>query len=357
MPWATPSLGTVRRLVRDAVAAALPGADAAIPNSVLRVLSDAKAGVAHLVLLYIDWLAKQFLPDTAEKEWLDRHAAIWLGGRLAATYANGTVNVTGVNGTILPAYTRLSGPLGVEYETIEEITIGASATPVGLRALTAGAVGNQLAGASLALTEALVGVDGSATVVTLTGGVDSESDDSLRDRVLARIRRPPMGGDADDYIAWAREVAGVTRAWSAPNEMGIGTVTVRFMMDELRQTAVATTDGFPLAADVDAVRFHLDQMRPVCVKDFFVAAPTPQAVNFTISGLVTDTAAVRAAIEASVKAMLKDRAKPGQTIYRGWIDEAVSSAVGEDHHELVFSTTAMADAGKLAVLGTITYLP
>ena len=33
-------------------------------------------------------------------------------------------------------------------------------------------------------------------------------------RILERIRRPPHGGDSDDYVAWAK-VPGVTRAWCA----------------------------------------------------------------------------------------------------------------------------------------------
>ena len=82
-------------------------------------------------------------------------------------------------------------------------------------------------------------------MVELDGGVDTENDDDLRARILFRIHQPPMGGDADDYVAWALSVPGVTRAWAA-TEMGIGTVTVRFMMDELR----ADQDGFPNGDDI-----------------------------------------------------------------------------------------------------------
>ena len=35
----------------------------------LRVLSDNQGALCHLVLQYIDWLALQLLPDTAETEW------------------------------------------------------------------------------------------------------------------------------------------------------------------------------------------------------------------------------------------------------------------------------------------------
>jgi uncharacterized phage protein gp47/JayE len=135
MPWKTPTLKDVRRLTRDYVTSQL-GARSLIPNSVLRIMSDAKAGLAHLVLLYIDWLSKQLLPDTAETEWLDRHGQIWLTnadgskGRKAATYASGTVSLTGAQGIIVPMATGLTSAAGVSYETTEEITIGSGPTPV-----------------------------------------------------------------------------------------------------------------------------------------------------------------------------------------------------------------------------------
>ena len=54
MPWKTPTLREVRGLVRDSVRASLPGADANVPNSVLRVLSDNQGALCHLTLQYID---------------------------------------------------------------------------------------------------------------------------------------------------------------------------------------------------------------------------------------------------------------------------------------------------------------
>ncbi len=124
------------------------------------------------------------------------------------------------------------------------MTLGVGVNTIALRALDAGAVGNLAAGTALSMAVAVVGVSGAAgvAVVTMTGGADEESDDELRVRVLARIRQPPMGGCAYDYVAWALQVAGVTRAWCSPKEMGPGTVTVRIMCDDLR----ASNGGFPL---------------------------------------------------------------------------------------------------------------
>ena len=103
-----------------------------MPNSVLRVLSDAQGGLCHLTLQYIDWLALQLLPDTAETEWLDRHGQIWLVnsdgtiGRKQATFASGIVTFTGLDGSVVPIGTQLQGGQGSVsgYETTAEITIG-----------------------------------------------------------------------------------------------------------------------------------------------------------------------------------------------------------------------------------------
>src|SRR5262245_47045047 len=107
MPWATPTLRDVRGFVRDYIRGSLPGADATIPNSVLRVMSDVQGALCHLTLQYIDWLALQLLPDTAEREWLDRHGDIWLvnsdgtTGRKLATLAQGTATFTGLQGGVV----------------------------------------------------------------------------------------------------------------------------------------------------------------------------------------------------------------------------------------------------------------
>jgi uncharacterized phage protein gp47/JayE len=238
----------LRSLVRDSVNASLPGADASVPNSVLRVMSDNQGALCHLTLQYIDWLALQLLPDTAETEWLDRHGQIWLvnadgsTGRKLATLASGTASFQGlVDGTVVPAGTQLQSgmnmPVGsnspnnvVTFETLADITTSAGAPVTGnIRALDRGSFGNLDAGTSLSISPSIPDVSTSATVVNLTGGTDTETDDELRARILRRIQLPPMGGDADDYVAWAMAVPGVTRAWSS-TEMGIGTVSVRFMI-------------------------------------------------------------------------------------------------------------------------------
>jgi uncharacterized phage protein gp47/JayE len=254
---------------------------------------------------------------------------------------------------------------GIVFQTTADVTLGSGATVAPVVALTAGAAGNLAAGAGFGITTAVAGLDGTATVVAISGGADAENDDDLRARVLFRIQQPPMGGDADDYVRWALEVPGVRRAWCSPNEMGIGTVTVRFMMDDLRATSDPTTSGFPTSDDIAAVQAHLDGKRPVAVKDFFVVAPVPEPVSFTIANLSPDSSATRAAIAANVAKMLAQRAapayalngvgQPAQTIFAAWVSEAVLQSSGVVSFDLTMSDHVMPNSGAMAVPGTITY--
>lgn len=366
MAFQIPSLKDLRKQVRDTVSAKLD-TGATIANSVLRVICDAMAGLAYLVMLYIKWLSRQFLPDTAEGEWLDRHGNIWLGGRKPSTFSSGTISATGTFGTVVAQGAELnigtaSSP--VVLQTTAQATIGSGPTPIPVMSLTPGAIGNFDIGTTANWSIAQSGLNGTATVVTLTGGADEESDDDLRSRVLFRIQQPPMGGDADDYVRWALEVPGVTRAWCSPLEMGIGTVTVRFMCDQLRATSNPMTSGFPLAQDIAAVQAHLDAKRPVAVKDIFVSAPIPEPISFTISNLDSDDESTWANITASVRAMLADKAAPAyavngvaqqaQSIFSAWVSNAILGAAGVSSFDLAMSDHPMPSAGYMAVLGTIT---
>ena len=354
MPWTTPTLRVVRETIRGEITTSL-GRASFVGNSVLRVMADAMAAMAHLTLRYLDWLALQLLPDTAETEWLDRHGDIWLVnadgsvGRKSAALASGTAEVNGAIGVIVPAATQLTDGT-VTYETLEEITLGSSPVIVHIRAVDPGIIGNLEAGTILSFVASVSGAE-NAIVLDLTGGADEETDNQLRQRILQRIQNPPMGGSEADYETWALAVPGVTRAWAAA-EQGPGTITVRFLMDDLR----AEDDGWPIPSDVLAVKTYIDKMRPVTVMDSYVAAPIKEPLDVTIANLVPDTAGARAEIEKNISDMLFRQAAPGQTIHAEWISYAIMSAPSVQSFELVTTEDlVMPSPGHMAVLETILY--
>lgn len=368
MPWVTPTLETVRTLNRNNVQSQLHSGPM-IPNSVMRVMADSNAGLCYLTLLYLDWLSRQLLPDTAETDWLDRFGNIWLTqGRKTATFATASITFTGIGGVTLPSGTLMSGASNAvgggvfAFASQSPVVIGTLPTTVSIVATTAGATG-LVVGSLLSLQVGIAGINGVGTITAIADGIAQETDDQLRVRVLDRIRQPPVGGDADDFVQWVLATPGVnvTRAWCSPLEMGIGTITVRFMTDDLVNNVV----GFPVAADITTVTTYLDTVRPVAIKDRFIVAPIPEPINFSIQNLSPDTVANRTAIVVAVKAMLFSRAapahavngveQPAQTIYAAWVSEAISEISSIDRFTLTMSDHLMPFPGSLGVLGTIVY--
>lgn len=352
MPFERPTLKELIDRVNADTEARLDGSQPRLRRSVLGVLGRVMAGAHHGLYGFIQYIADQVLPDRAEVEWLERHASLYDIQRKAAAKATGNLDLTGSNGSVVPAGTELQTADSVLYVTTAEATIASGAASVAVEASEGGVNGNQVSGVTLSFVSPVSGVDSSATVdgSGLTGGADEETDDDLRSRVISRIQQPPHGGADFDYVTWALEVAGVTRAWVYAQELGIGTVSVRFMMDD------TYADGIPLAADVTAVQNYIDALRPVTA-DLTVVAPVAAALNFTISGLTPDTSAVRAAIEDELKDLITREAEPGGTILISHIREAISIAAGESDHVL---TSPSADVthttGQIATMGTVTFV-
>jgi uncharacterized phage protein gp47/JayE len=354
MPFDRPTLPELRDRIRRDFNARLPGADALLRQSNLRVIADVLAGLSTLHYGYQEWLARQLFPDTAETAFLERWASIWGLTRLPATAAVGSLTVQGTAGAVVPAGAEFQRVDGVRYQTADGATLAADGTAtVAVEAETLGTTGGADAGTQVSTVTALPGIVAQATVAApgLAGGADEESDALLRTRLLARIQTPPHGGAASDYVDWTLEVPGVTRVWVAPQEQGPGTVVVRFAMDD-----AAHPNGIPTAGDVALVQAHLDAVRPVTA-DVIVVAPIARAIDVTIATLTPDTPEVRTAVVAELTDTFYRNGVPGGILYVSWLWEAVSLASGERHHRITLPTGDVTlGAGELPILGTITYV-
>ena len=317
----------------------------------LSIIATAYAGAVHLLHGHIEWGIKQLFPDTAESEFLARWASIWGVKRTSASYSAGSVTFTGTDGSLIPAATRLKRSDGAFFRTDTSGTISAGTVDIAVTPVNAGITGDTEADTLLELVSSISGIDTSATVAAggITGGADAEDDDSLRERLLDRIKQPPHGGAKFDYIKWAKEVNGVTRAWVYPLAMGAGTVTLTFVLDD-------EDDIIPDAAKVTEVQDYIDDdsRRPVTA-DLTVFAPTAVPLDFTIS-VSPNSAEVKAAVENSLKDLVRREAEPGGTILISKIREAVSIAAGESDNTV---TTPAADvthaSAEIATFGVITW--
>lgn len=347
MPFDRPTLPDLIAQAQADIAARLPGADARAPRSILSVLARVEAGGLHGLYGYLDWLSEQLLPDQAT-DWLDRHGAVWGILRKQASAATGEVTLKGSG--LVPAGTVLRTAGGRRYVTLAEVVVSGPTT-VEVEAEEAGAASNAVADTVLSLVTPIAGIESQATVADagIGGGADIEADDALRARLLARIQQPPHGGAAHDYVAWALEVEGVTRAWVSPHEMGAGSVTVRIMSDGL------TPDGIPAAATVEAAQAHIDGLRPVTA-EVHVVPPVAVPLALTISDLQPATAEVRAAVEAEIADLVARQAVPGGTILVSHLRAAISAAAGEVDHVLVSPLADITHAAyEIAVPGPVTW--
>lgn len=350
MPFARPTLTElIDRVITD-ISSRVTGVDSAVlRRSLLGIIGQSEAGAVHLLYGFLDWIAKQSIIDTAEKEYLERWAAIWKITRKTAGFASGQGAFIGTVGSTILDGTIVQRQDGVQYKVLGDGVFGASPLAVPVLALEAGEAGNFDAGLPIFLLSPIAGVQSTGSSATkIEGGVDTESDQRLLARLLARIQQPPHGGADFDYQMWALEVAGVTRVWVYPRQMGAGTVTVLFVCDDLPNI-------IPTPAKVAEVQAYINARRPVTA-EVYVVAPIPDPLNMTIK-LLPNTATVRAAVSAEVADLIVRDSKPGTPTLISRLRESVSLAAGEADNAIVTPTTDVPHAtGHMATLGTLTFI-
>lgn len=351
MPFTRPALAELVDGVQQDFVSRLPLEGAVLRRSVVNVLARVEAGVAHMMHGHLAFLARQLFPSTAEAQYLRRWAAIFGLTPNAATFAHGTVVLTGTDGSVAEAGTTLGRADGQRYELDEDATIASGTATVAVTALEAGAAGTLVADQPLTFESPITGITSTATVDESTqDGTDEESDEDLLVRLLERIAYAPQGGSAADYVAWAKLITGVTRAWSYPQELGAGTVTVRFVRDGDGTGAAI----IPSAGEVEAVQDLIDLVRPATA-NVTVVAPTAVVRNFTIH-ITPDTPTIRAAVEAELADLIRRDVEPGGTLLFSQVTLAVGESPGVTDYEV---TAPAADVnyatGEIPVMGTVTW--
>ncbi len=347
MPFQRKTLSTLINEVAADINSALQGADALLRFTVLKVVGKIQAGMSNLQMAYLDWIAKQAVPFTAEDEYLEGWAALKKVYRKAATPAQLTAMFSGVTGTVLNVGTQVVRGDGATYTTAATATVdGSGALSVTIVATSAGSAGNADAGTTVALGVAVSGLQSSGTITgTVASGSDVEDNDDLRTRMLAAYQNTPQGGDLNDYVGWALAVPGVSRAWCAPNGFGAGTVVIYTMWD----SAEASHNGFPqgtngcsqydkgpggtprgtvATGDQLVVADTIVNEQPVTAL-VYSCAPVANNLTFTLSGLTGTSTATRAAISAAISDVLFRNGDPrAGTINRSDIESAIASVSG-----------------------------
>lgn len=298
------------------------------------------AVAAQLYALYVqaDWVGRQCFPQTAQGDYLDKHAQLRGLERRAATAAVGVLSFE----TDHPPEADLSIPEGtvcmtaaqVRFETTEAgvLKAGQTSAQVRARAVEPGAAGNAAAGTVRAMAVAPVGVSRCTNPEAFSGGLDAEGDESLRERVLETFRRMPNGANAAFYQQEALSFPEVAAATVVARPRGVGTVDV----------FLATAAGLPDSGLLEQVAAHLEERREIAV-DVQVKAPEVRTVDVSVQvaarpGADFDT--VRQAVESAVRGWFDGRLL-GQSVLRaqlGALIFGVEAAMEEVQREMLICT-------------------
>lgn len=351
MAFTRPTLPELVARIEPDFVSRLNLAGALLRRSVTSVLARVLAGASHMLHGHIDWASRQIFPDTADTENLLRHGRLRGVQPTEPAFAHGTVIATGTDTSVVTAGSILVRDDGAQYTVDADGTIASGVVALDVTAVVADENSNTISGTELTFQSPIAGVDATATVSVdqIIDGADEEDQASYLTRVLERIQSAPHGGASADYVAWAKEVSGVTRAWPYPKENGAGTVVVRVMRDN------DSGSPFPSGGEITTIQDYIRSKAPVTAT-VTVLAPTPVTVNYTLA-VVPNTQATKDAVSAELADLHQRVPEPGTTLLLASIRTAIGIGVGDGGTYTLATPSAdvTCTAGQLAGLGTITF--
>jgi uncharacterized phage protein gp47/JayE len=292
-------------------------------KKVLNAMSLVFSGQFHLAYLYLRDIQDNIFPDTANTEsvggTLERQGRIYLNrNRFPDSIGSFKVSVDAVNGSVLRKNltfksneaTLNSGQLYVldaEYictGTNDEITI---------RSLGAGSNFNLAVGNNLTITEPVIGVEKTVSVIeVITQPRAGETVELYRQAILNAIQLEPQGGSRADYRQWATDAQGVRLIYPYVADVTTGIVSIYVEAVLIDSTDNLGTPTLAILNDVeDVINFDPDVTKPTYERGrkpaqaFLDMQPiTLVPVDITITGLNTNTIDIQNTIQGSVESLL-----------------------------------------------------
>lgn len=243
------------------------------------------------------------------------------------------------------------------------ILVAFTATSIQVIASEFGSDGNSAGGSQLTLSSPLVGVDNTCYIdyEGISGGLDVESDDELRVRLLERTANFTAPYTVAGLPVFIKEnIAGITRVWVQAATPSAGYTTIYFTRDN-------DTNIIPTSAQVQAVKdIIIDAdtgIKPANIADSYVvvAAPTAVPADFTFSSLSPNTEDMQNAITQTLTDYFKSKAvELEKSIPEEEFNALIYSVVDSSGNSPIFALSAPAGdititTGEIATLGTITY--
>ncbi|MDS0859952.1 baseplate J/gp47 family protein [Burkholderia pseudomultivorans] len=303
----------------------LPDADTG-SDSDHYVRASGTASAVEGLYAYQQWQTKQIFIDSADPEMLLRHAATYGMSLKPAVAASGTMRVSGTPGTAVPAGLQFNVGTVLCTSTSSGKIAADGTLVVAVAATVTGSDANIIQPIQVQLMTVPSGVQSQATLLTMTGGLETETYDQLRDRVLDRLRNPPGAGKASDYRLWAMEVPGITAAYVFPHRVAVGRVDV----------VVISGNGPASADEIAAAQFNIDMKRPAACRAALVFSPdiilVDHVIKASLSGVTRDELvdAITPQFESYYAALI-----PGASAIKSRLESIVSEAQGVIDREIV----------------------
>lgn len=359
MPYKAPGLSELIARSENNIQQRLSGSVPKNQEKVLGVLAYSQAALDAGLHEHLSWVYRQIIPGDADEAELLKHCQFWGIRRKQPVPAGGNIAVMASATGTIPKGTRWQRADGALYSLENDFTtaaVGKNSVPV--TAVSAGTSGNAVSGTTLSLISPVPGVAADAVAESgFSGGSDLEPASELLARLEFRAQHPPCGGNKYDYERWARECAGVTRAWCLPTHNGAGTVGVTFVMD-------GNTDILPSANDIERVKNYIaGHPNPVTGvtegqplgPEVTVFAPKLKKVNMTIK-ISPKTDAIKMEISKGLDSLFYNKYAPHDTLSPSAIVRVIAASQTLTDFELMSPTASVfSDADELLVPGVITW--
>ena len=352
MPYSVPTLKT---LIEQGLIDIQSSLDDVLPKfGIEQALNSAVSGSIRDLYDYQSWIVRQIIPtpesdeqtilDTAQNEGVIRKVA---------TYATGSVTFEGT--TVIPEGTQMTHSDSRVY-TVTSSELSDSTVMAYVQSDEVGIDYNVSENETLTLVTTVTGVASKGAVTdAISGGADIESVSEVLERLLFRKRNPPMGGAVADYVAWCREVSGVSRAWAYDAYHGGSTVGYAFVFD-------ARDDIIPTTTDIEVmdeyIFRHQDPStnvyvgKPAGIEVVYIGLTLiSEGLNITISPDSDDN---RVAVGESLDSYYSSLS-PGETRLISGVRTAIGMVDDVDDYTLSVSDDVVAEDYELHQLGSLSW--
>ena len=229
-----------------------------------------------------------------------------------------------------------------------------------IRSLSTGTEINLAPLSALTLQQSVLGVTslGNIDEAGLTGAVSQETLESLRGRLLSRLRNPVANFNVAEIESLVLQQDAITRVFVQPVTPAIGQVTIYPIID-------GGVVPIPSPAQNAAIKQAIiDDIKPANLSDadLFVSEATTISVAVTLATLSPNTVGMQSAITSSLRQLFQTQAGVGIALTVDDIRSAINGAIDISTGSPVFTFSVSAPgvdipavSNSIPILGTVTF--